>query len=152
MLINLQPSESPIDRLYSTASQKTEKSCAITDCSDSTQSLGVIRDFAGTSSVEFFEGLFEYNFETKLPIFVEILKKSEKVNRVDVDVDLGWSNNNSFRDSFRAACAQLIEILQIETMKRVKFVMNYRWTDMDYKCSLNLDLLKSCLGSKKWAK
>ena len=73
---------------------------------------------------------------------------SKKVNRVNVDGELDQENHH---ESFQAAFVHLMEILQIETMKHVDYVVQrpcpcwYR----DDKCSLDLGLLENCLAREK---
>ena len=119
--------------------------------------LEVVNTFAHTSSIEFYQGLFKKDLETVLPMFVVILEKSKNANRVDVKVTsdnlFTWEN-----DSFRIGCYHLMPILQIETMKHVKFEfesvpfakpLGRLYSDCHFRSSLDLDFMENCLSAYK---
>ena len=117
---------------------------------EANQIIGMVKDLAGTSSIDVYQAIFRNHEITDMFGFVEILKKSKKVTQVEVNVHFEGEKNHRL---FRATCAQLMEVLQIESIKHVKFgfhvhmALTHDWNT--HTSSLDLDFLESCLSVQK---
>ena len=147
-------------------------------CTNTSETLEILKDFAVTSSIEFYQGVFREQLETTLPGFVEVLKRSKNINRVDVKVnpvyelsrdflckvlssfanDHGYPELGTNEGTFRTCFEHLMPILQIETVKYVKFefentpfnLKDGEWSSAHaYVCSLDLDFMENCLSAEK---